>query len=361
MPETSSMSSSSSYFLYVGTYGEGIHAFRYDTSGPSLENLGVVGKLTNSSWVTTDREQRFLYAASELEGDEEGFVGAFQIDRTTGKLNHLNTVSSSGVAPCHVAVDTSSRFLTVANYMSGSVAGFHLESDGSIGERTSLAAAKGSSVNPERQTSPHAHQVVFSENDGFLYVPDLGIDQILIYEVDIKDGKLTPHNPPSVSEKAGMGPRHLAFSPDRRFAYLLNELKSYVTVFAVEDETATFHRIQEISSLPGEPSNRDGAAEILVHPNGRFVYASNRGPGSIAVYRRNAADGTLELVQTAKVKGTIPRGVEFDPSGNFLIVGDQKENHFSVIPINTETGELNSDGKSYEVPSPVSFVFVPAL
>jgi len=321
----------------------------------------MVGELTNSSWVTTDPQYRFLYAASELEGDEEGSVGAFQIDRKTGKLNHLNTVSSSGVAPCHVAVDRTTRFLVVANYMSGSVAGFHVGGDGTIGALTSLVTAKGSSVNPERQKSPHAHQVVFSADDRFLYVPDLGTDQILIYDVAIEQGKLAAHNPPSVKEKPGRGPRHLAFSPDRRFAYLLNELQSYVTVYATDDGNATFRQIQEISSLPGDPSNRDGAAEILVHPSGRFVYASNRGPGTIAVYKRDPVEGTLQLVQTAKVNGTSPRGVEFDPSGTLLLVGDQKESHFSAMQINPETGELSDPGQSHKVPSPVSFVFVPGL
>jgi len=361
MSGMSSAPSSSPYILYVGTYGKGIYAFRYNASGPSLEPLGMVGELTNSSWVTTDRQHRVLYAASELEGDKEGFVAAFEIDRKSGKLKHLNTVPSSGVAPCHVAVDRSARFLVVANYMSGSVAGFHLQSDGSIGALKSLAASRGSSVNLDRQKSPHAHQVVFSADDRFLYVPDLGIDQILIYDVTIEDGKLAAHNPPSVKEKPGMGPRHLAFSPDRRFAYLLNELESYVTVYATDDGTATFRHIQEISSLPGNPSNRDGAAEMLVHPNGKFVYASNRGPGTIAVYKRDAAQGNLQLVQTAKVKGTTPRGVEFDPSGSFLLVGDQKDNLFSPMRIDPESGELSDTEKSYEVPSPVSFVFVPGL
>ncbi len=361
MSGMSSSPSSSPYILYVGTYGKGIHAFRYSASGTPLEPLGMVGELTNSSWVTTDPQYRFLYATSELEGDDEGFVGAFEIDRKSGKLNHLNNVSSSGVAPCHVAVDRSTRFLTVANYMSGSVAGFHLESDGRIGALTSLAAAKGSSVNPDRQKSPHAHQVVFSGNDRFLYVPDLGVDQILIYDVSIEDGKLTPHNPPSVKEKPGRGPRHMAFSPDRRFAYLLTELESYVTVYATDDAMASFRQIQEISSLPGNPSNRDGAAEILVHPSGNFVYASNRGPGTIAVYKRDPAEGMLQLIQTAKVNGTIPRGVEFDPSGSLLFVGDQKENQFSAMQINPETGELSETGQTYQVPSPVSFIFVPGL
>ncbi len=225
MPGTSSAPSSSSYILYVGTYGKGIYAFRYNGSGPSLEPLGLVGELTNSSWVATDPQHRYLYAVSELEGDKDGAVGAFQIDAKSGKLKALNTVSSSGVAPCHLAVDKSSRFLAVANYTSGTVAGFHLERDGKIGALTSVETAKGSSVNKERQTGPHAHQVVFSADDRFLYVPDLGLDQILIYDVVVEGGKLTPHNPPSISEKAGMGPRHIAFSPDRRFAYLLSELQ----------------------------------------------------------------------------------------------------------------------------------------
>lgn len=361
MSGTSSPLSSSPYILYVGTYGKGIYAFRYEGGGSSLEPLGLAGEITNPSWVGTDPQHRFLYAVSELEGDQEGGVGAFQIDRKSGKLKSLNTVSSSGVAPCHLAVDRTSTFLAVANYMSGSVAGFRLEPDGSIGLLTSFEAAKGSSVNKERQASPHAHQVVFSADDRFIYVPDLGIDQILIYDVAIENGKLVPHNPPSVSEKAGMGPRHLAFSPDRRFAYLFNELKSYVTVYEADERTASFRRVQEISSLPDDPANRDGGAEILVHPSGKFVYASNRGPGTVAVYKRNPEKGTLQLVQTAEVRGTFPRGVEFDPSGGFLVIGDQKENHFSVLQIDAASGELEDTGKSYEVPSPVSFVFVPAL
>jgi 6-phosphogluconolactonase len=356
----SSPPSSSPYILYVGTYGSGIYAFRYTATGPSFEALGMVGELTNPSWVTTDPQHRFLYAASEIEGDKEGRVGAFQIDAKTGRLKALNTVSSAGVAPCHLAVDKTSRFLAVANYTSGSVAGFHLERDGNIGAQTALVAAKGSSVNPERQTGPHAHQVVFSSDDRLMYVPDLGTDQVLIYDVAIEDGKLTAHNPHSLFETSGMGPRHIAFSPDGRFAYLLTELKSYVTVYEGNEKAGTFRRIQEISSLSGEPGNRDGAAEILVHPGGKFVYASNRGPGTIAVFKRDAQVGTLQLVQMAKVDGTWPRGVAFDPSGSFLLVGDQKESHFSALRINAETGELHDNGKTHQVPSPVSFVFVPA-
>ncbi|MFL6416384.1 MAG: lactonase family protein [Bryobacteraceae bacterium] len=358
MASTTTPLSSSSYFLYVGTYGKGIYGFRYEKDG-SLGPLGLVGEIVNPSWLITDLQHRFLYAASELEGDNEGSVGAFEINSKTGELKPLNAVSSSGVAPCHLAVDRTSRFLAVANYMSGNVAGFHLEDDGRIGDLTSLAAAKGSSVNPERQASPHAHQVVFGDDDRFLYVPDLGLDQILIYDVAIGDGKLTPHNPPSVSEKGGMGPRHMAFSPDRRFAYLFNELKSYVTVYQVNDNAATFRRVQEISSLPGDPTDRDGGAEILVHPSGRFVYASNRGPGTIAVFKRDDAEGTLQLVEVASVKGTFPRGMEFDPSGGFLLVGDQKENRMLVLRVNGETGTLTDSGKSYDVPSPVAFLFVP--
>ena len=350
---------SSAYIIYVGIYGKGVHAFRYDGAGPSFEPLGLVGELTNPSWVTTDPQHRYLYAASEIEGDNEGYVGAFEIDRKTGKLEILNKVSSSGVAPCHVAIDDTARFLAVANYMSGSVAGFQLERDGRIGVQTALAAEKGSSVNPKRQASPHAHQVVFSANDRLLYVPDLGTDKISIYSVSVDDGTLTSHDPAFISAKPGMGPRHLAFSPDRRFAYLLSELKSYVTVYAGDEDGGTFREIQEISSLPGDPSDRDGAAEILVHPSGKFVYASNRGPGTVAVYKRDLREGTLQLVQTAKVQGTFPRGVEFDPEGTLLVVGDQKSDRFSAMRIDPETGELHDEGKTYHVPSPVSFVFVP--
>jgi 6-phosphogluconolactonase len=347
--------SSSRYLVYVGTYGKGIYGFHYETDG-SLTPLGLVGEIANPSWIATDIQHRFLYAVSELEGEKEGGAGAFVINSQTGKLQALNTVSSFGVAPCHLAVDRTARFLAVANYMSGNVAGFHLEDDGRIGELTCLIAGKGGSVNAERQAGPHAHQVVFGGDDRFLYVPDLGADQIRLYDVAIGEGKLTEHNS-AVRESPGMGPRHLALSADGRFAYLFNELKSYVTVYHV-DEAANFRRVQEISSLPPNTSNRDGGAEILVHPGGKFVYASNRGPGTIAVFKRDGAEGTLELVEIAKVKGTFPRGMQFDPSGAVLLVGDQKENRISVLRVNLESGVLSDTGKSYEVASPVAFVFV---
>lgn len=361
MAASHSATSKSRYILYIGTYEKGIYAFDHSVGAdPSFAPLGRVGDLENPSFLAADPQHRCLYAVSELEGEKDGGVGAFQIDRKTGKLKKLNTVSSSGVAPCHLAVDHTSKFLAVANYGSGSVSGFHLERDGSIGTLSALAKATGSSINPARQTGPHAHQVVFSANNRFLFVPDLGLDQIRIYEVSAEEGKLTPHNPPAISGKAGLGPRHMAFSPDRKFVYLLNELQSFVTVYQYDEDTVALKRVGEISSLPGNPENRDGAAEILVHPSGKFVYASNRGPGTVAVYKRNSEDGMLSLVETAKVEGTVPRGMEFDPSGAFLLVGDQKQNHFSAMAINADTGELRPAGKSVEVPSPVSFIFIPA-
>ena len=349
------------YFLYVGTYEKGIYAFDYSPDEPSFKALGRAGDITNPSFLVADPRNRYLYAVSELEGNKNGAAGAFSMDRKNGSLKALNTASTAGIAPCHLAVDRTSRFLAVANYGSGSVAGFHLERDGSLGAMSSLASATGSSVNPKRQAGPHAHEVVFSANNKFLYVPDLGLDQIRIYAVDAEVGKLTPNEPAYAKETPGMGPRHMAFSPDNRFAYLINELKSFVTVWEHDAELGTLRLLQTISSLEGNPEDRDGAAAIVVHPSGKFVYASNRGPGTIAVFSRNPQSGSLEHMQTVETGGKTPREIQIDPSGAFLLVGDQKTDRFIVLHINPETGELNPIGKGIETPSPVSFVFVPAL
>jgi 6-phosphogluconolactonase len=353
----------SKYFLYVGSYGKGIQAYRFDSDGAKLESLGLVGEIQNPSFLASDPQNRYLYAVSELEGKEDGAVGAFRIDRKSGHLAFLNKESSAGTAPCHLAVDHSSKVVMAANYGTGSVPVFPIGSDGRLGARSALLTAQGSGADPKRQAGPHAHEVVVSKDNRFVYVPDLGLDQIRIYQLDAATGNVTPHTPAFAKEDAGFGPRHLAFSPDERFAYVINELKSAVTVFKHDPADASFQHIQSISSL-GNGKEADGAAEILVDHAGKFLYASNRdvsqkGPGSITVFAIDGKDGTLKPVQTVDT-GAFPRGVEFDPSGHFLLVGDQKANYFVVFRIDTGTGKLTATGQKFETPSPVSFLFVPA-
>ncbi len=353
----------SKYFLYVGTYGKGIHAYRFDADGVKLEPLGSVGEIENPSFLASDPQGRYLYAVSELEGKGNGSVGAFRIDRKSGHLTLLNQQSSGGVAPCHLAVDHASRVVIAANYGTGSVPVFPIEPDGRLGARSALLTAEGSGADPKRQEGPHAHEVVISKNNRFVYVPDLGLDQIRIYQLDAATGNVTPHSPAFAKEEAGSGPRHIAFSPDEKFAYVINELKSVVTVFKHDPANASFQPIQTISSL-GEGKEADGAAEILVDREGKFLYASNRdvtghGTGSIGVFAIDRENGTLKQAQLAET-GKFPRGVEFDPTGKLLLVGDQKANYFVVFRIDPGTGKLTPTGQKFQMPSPVSFLFVPA-
>ena len=350
----------SKYILYVGTYGKGVYGYHYNTGDSSLEPLSLVGEVTNPSWITSDREHKYLFAVSELDGDNKGEVVSFSIDRATGKLTLINRRSSEGLAPCHLAVDQTGKVLVTANYTSGNVASYPLSADGKIGELASLMGANGTGPDTKRQAGPHAHETVFGADDRLLYVPDLGLDQIRVYKVDTATAQLTTADPPHSSEAPGMGPRHLVFSSNEKFGYVINELKPAVDVFTHNAMTGELKSIQTIATVPDNQTGEVGPAEILISKSGKYLYASNRGPGTLAIFSVDHATGKLALVQIAETGFTEPRGVDFDPTGNTLFVGDQKTNKFETFHIDHATGKLTATGKSYEVPSPVSFLFVPA-
>jgi len=346
----------SKYILYVGTYGKGVYGYRYDSSNGSLEPLSLVGEVQSPSWIATDPSHNYLFAVSELDGDNQGSVHSFSIDHASGKLTPISSQSAEGLAPCHLSLDKTGKVLAAANYTSGSVISFPVSS-GKIGEKASLIAASGSGADKERQASPHMHEAVFSANNEFLYVPDLGLDLIHIFKFDKATAKLTEVG--AGKEGPGMGPRHIVFSPDDKFAYVMNELKPAVSVFAHDSKTGSLNLIQTIASVPeGQPVI--GPAEVLIDQAGKYVYASNRGPGTIAVFSVDHATGKLTLVQLAETGFTQPRGVAFDPAGHTLFVGDQKTDKFTTLQIDQATGKLTPTGKTYEVPSPVAFAFVPA-
>jgi 6-phosphogluconolactonase len=347
------------YLVYVGVYGKGVYAYRFSSHTGNLDSLGLVGDITNPSFVATDPDFRYLYAVSELQGKENGGVAAFSIDRETGKLTHLNSASSDGQAPCHLAVDHTKKLLTVANYGTGSVAVFPLEADGKLGPMSGLMTAEGSSVNPERQKGPHAHETVISPDNRFVYVPDLGLDQIRIYRVDTNAAKLLLNDPPHVKVQPGFGPRHIVFSSNGRYAYVVNELKSAVTVFTRDPNTGSLNEVQTASTVPPNFKEQNAPAEVLMGHDGKYLYASNRGPGTIAVFSINPESGALTQIQIAPTGGTFPRGVEIDPTGRFMLAGDQKADQFVVFQIDPNTGKLTLTGKVYNVPSPVAFLFVP--
>lgn len=349
--------SSSDYFVYVGVYGKGVYAYRFHPSAAKLDELGMVGAVKNPSFLAADPEYKYLFAVSELEGKTDGDVASFAIDRAKGSLRALNSVSSAGVAPCHLVVDHTGKMLIVANYGTGGVSSYPIENDGRIGNRASLMTAEGSSVNHERQEGPHAHEVVLSSDNRLAYVPDLGLDRIRIYQINPSDAKLAPHNPPYLPINPGFGPRHMAFSPDGKYGYVVSELKSFVTVFAREGEG--WKQIQTISTLPEGFTGDNAPGEIFTDRAGKFVYASNRGPGTIAVFSVDPADGTLKQIQVAATGGTFPRGVELDPTGRYMFAGDQKADQFVLFRVDPDSGKLALTGQVFNVPSPVSFLFVP--
>ncbi len=350
----------SEYLLYVGTYGKGVHAFRFHVASGKLDALGLKGEITNPSFIITDAQHQHLYAVSELEGNHEGGVGAFTIDRKSGDLQKLNTESSAGVAPCHLALDHTGKLLAVANYGTGGVSAFPIRSDGSLEKMSALMKAEGSGPNQKRQTGPHAHEIVFSPDNKYVYVPDLGLDRIRVYDVDTADGTLKAREP--VQEQGGLGPRHIVFSHDGKFLYILNEIKTRVTVWKRTGDTA-FEHVQSIASLPND-AEADGGAEILLDRAGKFLYTSNRdvtdqGTGSLTVFAVDQATGKVKTVQNIDTAGRMPRGVEFDPTEKYLLAGDQKANVIQIFTVDAATGHLAETGRRYEAPSPVSFAFVP--
>lgn len=353
--------------VFVGTYtrapSKGIYAYRLRGDGQMtpMGTDGLAAETESPSFLAVHPNQRFLYAVNEVskyEGRDAGSVSAFAIDRATGKLTLLNRVSSRGGGPCHVSLDASGRWLFVANYGGGSVAAFPVQDDGRLGEASAFFQHAGSSVNKDRQSGPHGHAVTVSPDNRFVLAADLGLDQVLTYRIDPRAGGLAPADPPFSSIAPGSGPRHLAFRPDGKFAYVLSEMGSQVVTMRYDANRGTLTEIQTLSTLPDGFSGDNSGAEIAVHPNGRFLYASNRGHDSVAGFRIDAAKGTLTALDRVSTQGKTPRNFAIDPSGRFLLAANQNSGSVVVFRIDQATGGLTAAGTTVQVPFPVSVVFV---
>lgn len=355
------------YLLFVGTYTEkeskGIYAFRFDAASFQLTPQGVAAETVNPSFLAIDPTRRFLYAVNEIQnykGANSGAVSAFAINQQTGKLSLLNEVASRGADPCYIAFDKTGKYALVANYTGGSVAVFPVQADGRVGESSAFVQHSGSSVNKERQEGPHAHWIETTPDNRLAIAVDLGLDELLVYRFDATKGSLTPNDPPFAKLDPGAGPRHLAFHPDGRFAYVVNELQSTLTTFSYDADRGTFQKLGSVSTLPKNFSGTNDTAEIHVHPNGKFLFASNRGHDSIAVFAIDPRSGTLTPVDHFSTGGRTPRNFEIDPTGKFLFVANQDTNNIVLFRIDPDTGRLSRTGQTLEVPSPVSLRFVPA-
>jgi 6-phosphogluconolactonase len=351
------------YLVYVGTYtdhgSKGIYAYRFDSSTGKMTSLGLAAEATEPSFLAIDSSGRFLYAVNETEtynGQPTGAVSAFTIQPDTGKLSLLNQVSSRGTDPAHIILDRTGKYALVANYTSGSVAVFALLKDGRLGEVTSFVQHKGSSVNPERQKGPHAHAIALSPDNRFAVVADLGLDQLLVYSFDAAKGTLGTQ-PQIVKASPGAGPRHLVFSTDGRFLYMLNEMQSSVISYSYDAASGALHELQTISSLPKGFSGENTAAEIEIDPSGKFVFGSNRGDDSIAVFAIESRTGMLTHVETDSTGGKTPRNFAIDPTGSWLLAANQDSDNIVVFRIDQKTGHLSPTGDPLQVTSPVCLKF----
>lgn len=352
--------------VYAGTYtgprSKGIYRLDFDPVSGTLTPKGVAAETTNPSFLAISPDRKFLFAANEVgrfEGKPVGSISSFAIDPKSGDLTPLNRKSSGGADPCYVVVDPTGKFLLTANYSGGSVQVLPIEPDGKLGNPTAFVQHKGSSVDKERQTAPHAHAIDLDASGKLAVGADLGLDKLLIYRFDPRDGTLEPNSPPFASVAPGSGPRHFAFHPDGKHAYAINEMASTVTAFEFNPSNGTLAEVQTIStrSPGGKPGN--STAEILVHPTGKFVYGSNRGDDSLAIYSVEPASGTLKLVGHQPTGGKTPRNFGIDPTGRFLIAANQDSSTLVVFRIDRETGLLKQVGEPVPVPSPVCVKFVP--
>ena len=367
------------YLAFVGTYtsktkSKGIYTFRFDAETGKLSAVTLTAESADPSFLAVHPNGKHLYAVNE--SGKSSMVSAFSLDAETGKLTQLNQLPALGEDPCYISFDKTGKYVFVANYTSGNIVVFPIKKDGKLGENTAVVMDTGAlGPNKERQEAPHAHWIEPSARNRFVYVADLGLDRILISKFDATRGTIATNGgsvssraESSTSQKAGTfsvalspgtGPRHVAFSRDGNFMYVLGELQSTVTVFA-NDGKEGYREVQRISALPANFSGRNDAAEIAIHPSGAYLYSSNRGDDSIAVLAVDPNKGTLTLVSDVPTGGKEPRHFAIDPSGKYLLAENQRSDNIVVFKIDPSSGGLIPTGQVVEVPSPVDIVFVPS-
>lgn len=355
-----------SYLVYVGTYtdkgSKGIYAYRFDPGTGESQSMELATESENPSFLAVDADNKYLYAVNETDhfnGGRTGAISTYAIDRSSGKLTLMQHVSSLGADPAHLSLDRTGRYLLVANYSSGNIAVFPIQRDGQLGARTAFVQHAGSSVNRERQSGPHAHEIQVTNDNRFVLVADLGLDELLIYRFDAKTGSLSPNSPPFVKISPGSGPRHFAIAPSGKFVYLVNEMSSTVTVFSFDNAEGQLHEVQTISTLPAGFKGDNTTAEIEVDASGRHLYVSNRGDDSIAVFGIDPPSGKLSFVEHAPTGGKTPRHFTLDPTGEWLFVENQESGTVNLFAVSPASGQLTATSKSWRVPSPVCVVFVP--
>ena len=346
--------------IYIGTAvneGDSIFRLAFDPATGNLAHDAAFALAARPTFLAVHPTGRFLYAVSELNnhnGKPGGGVSAFAIDAATGDLTLLNQQSSMGAGPCHLTVDPQGKNVLVANYSAGSVAVLPIDPAGRLVEASTHIQHEGAGADPSRQAKPHAHCIVTDPAGNFAYAADLGCDKVFIYKHDADTGKLTPAAHPFTEVQPGAGPRQIRFHPDCQHAYLVNELDSTVTVFAFDSQTGRLSTQQTLTTLPDDvaPDLVNHPAEICIHPQGNFVYASNRGHPTLAIYRIDPATGSLTPAGHAPT-GNNCRHFAFDATGRFALVGNQSDNNIHVLTFDETTGGLTPTGQTLDCPTPI--------
>lgn len=352
-------------WVYVGTYtgkkSKGIYRCELDLATGKLSAPVLAGEAANPSFLAIAPNQRFLYAVGEVgtfEGKKTGAVSAFAIDPKTGDLKLLNQQASEGAGPCHLVIDREGKHALAANYGGGSACVLPIEADGKLGKASSVVQHQGKSANPKRQGEPHAHSINLDPANRFAFVADLGLDKVMVYRYDAAKGTLTANDPPASNVAAGAGPRHFTLHPGGKYAYVINEMANTITAFKYDPERGVLKEIQNVTTLPKDFKGTSYTAEIVAHPSGKFLYGSNRGHDSIAIFAVDEGTGQLTPAGHQGEGIKTPRNFNIDPTGTYLLVGNQNGDSVSVFRIDPRTGALTPTSR-VEVPAPVCIKFLP--
>ncbi|NUP99391.1 MAG: lactonase family protein [Armatimonadetes bacterium] len=352
-------------FVYIGTYtkgeSKGIYVYRFDPASGKLSPTGQTLMLKHPTFQALHPSGKYLYSVSEIgdfEGSWTGGVAAMAIDPASGALKLLSQEASGGAGPCHVSVDASGKWCLVANYSAGSVAMLPINRDGSVGKATDVVQHEGTGHDPKRQDKPHAHMIIPSPDNRFAYATDLGLDRVFIYRLDLEQGKLIPHDPPFGKTADGAGPRHLAFHPNGRYLYCINELDNTITVFGYDAATGELTPLQAVSTLPEGYRETSYCADLRLTADGRFAYGSNRGHNSIAAFAVDPTTGSLAALEREPTQGDHPRNFVIDPSGEYLLVANMNGDNVLTFRIDPETGALEDLGQELSIPKPFCLTFV---
>jgi len=353
--------------VYIGTYtsgkskSEGIYIYKLNLLIGELKPYKTIKNVVEPSFLAIDKQHRYLYAVNEtekFEGKNSGAISAFVINQTDGNLQFLNKQPSLGGAPCHVSISDNGKFVLVANYLGGNVAVFPVEKDGKLGALIDLEQHSGTGANKDRQEAAHAHSINFDKSNRYAVACDLGIAKILVYKFDSKTGKLELNEQPFFQTRTGAGPRHFAFHPNGKSAFVINELDSTITTFFYDGNRGTLKENQTVPTLPADFSGANTCADIHVSPNGKFLYGSNRGHDSIVSYRIDKK-GKLEFIEHTLTGGKTPRNFAIDPTGKFLLAANQNSGSIVVFRIDEKSGKLTASGIKAQVPMPVCLKLIP--